>query len=171
MILNKCGKDKAERCKGCFVARYCSKACQKKGWKAHKTECKATRAKYRSAIIVPDSPFLSLVPAKASAVDDSGSPPEGYFVVKVQVLNESNMGDTKLPILIFNRGHTLRGGLEHEEGQEELYDKLKREVLENGFNGCTGFFPAIYQKVWVGAGCVGYRLEINPDQMLPIETW
>ena len=164
-----CGKDKAERCKGCFVARYCSKACQKKGWKAHKTECKATRAKYRSAIIVPDSPFLSFVPAKASAVDDTGSPSEGYFVVKVQVLNESNMGDTKLPILIFNRGHTLMGGLEHEEGQEELYDKLKREVLDNGFNGSTGFFPAIYQKDC--AGGVGYRLEINPDQMLPIETW
>ncbi len=65
--------------------------------------------------------------------------------------------------------HSLRGGLEHEEGQEELYDKLKREVLENGFNGCTGFFPAIYQKDC--AGGVGYRLEINPDQMLPIETW
>ena len=164
-----CGKDKATRCKGCFVAHYCNKACQKKGWKAHKADCKATRAQFRSAILVPDSPFLSFIPAKGSDVGDTGSPPEGYFVVKVQVLNESSLGDTKLPILIFNRGHTLRGGLEREEGQEELYDKLKKEVLENGFNGCTGFFPAIYQKDC--AGSVADRLEINPDQMLPIETW
>ena len=46
---------------------------------------------------------------------------------------------------------------------------MKKEVLENGFNGCNGFFPAIYQKDC--AGSVADRLEINPDQMLPIETW
>ena len=164
-----CGKEKAERCKGCFVARYCSKDCQKKGWKGHKTDCKTTRAKYKSAIIVPDSPFLSFIPAKGSVVDDTGSPPEGSFAVKVQVLNESNMGEIKFPILIYNRGQTLKGALEREDGQEELYDMLKREVRENGFNSCTGFFPAIYQKDC--AESVGYRIEINPEQMLPVETW
>ena len=164
-----CGKEKAERCKGCFVARYCSKDCQRAGWKTHKAECKATRARYRDAIVFLDSPFLSYIPPKNSVVDDPNSPPVGSFVVKVQVLNEGDLGEVKLPILIYNRDRTLAAALEREKGQEELYDKLERQVREHGFKGHNGFFPAIYKKE--SAGSEWCRVEINPDQMLPMEPW
>ena len=168
-ICLECGKSKADRCKGCFVARYCSKACQKKGWTTHKTECKETRAKYRSAVIDSSSPFLRFLPLKDAVVDEPGAPGETFFVAKVLVLQGSNMGNNVLPILVHNKGQTLKGALDREEGQEELYDKLKREVRENGFNSCTGFFPAIYQKD--NAESEGYKPEINPDQLLPVEVW
>ena len=166
-----CGKSNADRCKGCFVARYCSRACQKNGWKVHKTECQETRAKYRSAVLHSDSPFLRFIPLKDVVVDQQDSPRESFFVVKVLVLEESKLklGNNNFPLLVHNRGQTLRGSLEREEGQEELYDKLKKEVTENGFNSCTGFFPAIYQKD--NAEGEGYKLEINPDQLLPVEVW
>ena len=77
--------------------------------------------------------------------------------------------DTLLPILVHNRGQNLIGALFRIEGQEELYDKLKGEVLMNGFNRSSAFFPAIYQKNCTdGRHC---NLEINPDQMLPLEIW
>ena len=143
-----CGKSNADRCKGCFVARYCSRACQKNGWKVHKTECQETRAKYVSAVLHSDSPFLRFIPLKDVVVDQQDFPSESFFVVKVLVLEESKLklGNNNFPLLVHNRGQTLKGALEREEGQEELYDKLKKEVTENLFNSCTGFFPAIYQK-------------------------
>ena len=40
-------------------------------------------------------------------------------------------------------------------------------MVTNGFRGQKGFFPAICKK---DPG-EGYKLEINPDQILPVETW
>ena len=174
-----CGKDKAERCKGCFVAHYCGKVCQKKGWKAHRSECRATRAKYVKATVVSDSPFLNFIPPRGSAVDEPDLSSETSFALKVIVLEEemhefkfavNPLGqDTLLPILVHNRGQNLKGALFRTEGQEEFYDKLKKEVLKKGFNRSSAFFPAIYQKNCTdGRHC---NLEINPDQMLPLEIW
>ena len=172
-----CGKDNAERCKGCFVARYCSKACQKTGWKAHKVDCKETRAKYRKATLEwKESAFLWSNQSKTHhfVIDDPDSPspaiPDGQFAVKVQVYEGlDDRSVTESPLLIYNRNRTLKGTLARERGQEELYDKLENEVRENGFKGYKGFFPAIYKKDPTEKQ--GYRLEINPDQMLPVETW
>ncbi|KAG7446102.1 uncharacterized protein BT62DRAFT_895493 [Guyanagaster necrorhizus] len=35
-----CPNDATQSCSGCFLVRYCSKACQKEHWKSHKQDCK-----------------------------------------------------------------------------------------------------------------------------------
>lgn len=32
-----------QKCSGCFLAQYCSNACQKQDWYRHKTDCKNTK--------------------------------------------------------------------------------------------------------------------------------
>ena len=46
VFCSNCGKmgDDLKGCNGCRCIRYCSAACQKKHWKAHKTECKRIKA-------------------------------------------------------------------------------------------------------------------------------
>ena len=79
------------------------------------------------------------------------------------------LSEGKDDLLVYNKDRTLKGNLSRVEGQEELYDKLEREVKKNGFKGQKGFFPAICKRD--PDESEGYKLEINPDQMLPVETW
>ena len=97
--------------------------------------------------------------------NDPSEFPTGQFVVKVQVPLSEEEGS----LLVYNKDRTLKGALSRVEGQEELYDKLAREVRKNGFNGEKGFFPAICKRD--PGKSEGYKLEINPDQILPVETW
>ena len=166
-----CGADNSARCSGCFVAHYCSAACQKDGWKKHKSECKETRARYKKARLLQGCYALWNNQSKKHrfTVDDHVSEPSeipsGQFVVKVQV----PLSEGKDDLLVYNKDRTLKGNLSRVEGQEELYDKLEREVKKNGFKGQKGFFPAICTRD--PNDREGYKLEINPDQILPVETW
>ena len=79
------------------------------------------------------------------------------------------LSEGKEVLLVYNKDRTLKGTLSRVVGQEELYDKLKSEVKKNGFKGQKGFFPAICTRD--PNEREGYKLEINPDQILPVETW
>ena len=166
-----CGKDNSARCSGCFVAHYCTAVCQKDGWKKHKTECKETRARYKRARLLQGCYALCNNQSNTHrfTVDDHVSDPSeiptGQFVVKVQVPLSEEEGD----LLVYNKDRTLKGNLSRAEGQEELFDQLDMEVRKNGFKGQKGFFPAICKRD--PAESEGYKLEINPEQMLPVETW
>ena len=39
MMCQVCGAGDAKRCAGCGTVGYCSKECQREGWKAHKRDC------------------------------------------------------------------------------------------------------------------------------------
>ena len=52
------------------------------------------------------------------------------------------LSEGKDDLLVYNKDRTLKGNLSRVEGQEELYDKLEREVKKNGFKGQKGFSPS-----------------------------
>ena len=95
--------------------------------------------------------------------------PSSQFVVKVQVMecwgNHPTLGNRVL--MVYNRDRSLQGYLSRVLDQE-LYDKLEEEVKKNGFKGAKGFFPAICT---ADAESGGFNLEINPDNILPLEIW
>ena len=155
------------RCSGCFVAHYCSAHCQKIGWKKHKVECKETRSKYKVARLLKFFDFESNQPkSHRYTVDQPAEVPCGQFVVKVQVMFSRPKG--KYGLLVYNRERSLEGNLLRVH-DPELYDKLEKEVKENGFQGYKGFFPAICTRD--AEEDEGYKLEINPDKLLPLEIW
>ena len=95
--------------------------------------------------------------------------PSSQFVVKVQVMeclgNHPTFGNQVL--MVYNRDRSLQGYLSRVLDQE-LYDKLEEEVKKNGFKGAKGFFPAICTAETESGG---FNLEINPDNILPLEIW
>ena len=157
------------RCSGCKDIHYCCKEHQVKDWKRHKKECKEMRSRYKRATLVRGCYTLlnnqSNTHRFTVGDNDPSEFPTGQFVVKVQVPLSEEEGS----LLVYNKDRTLKGALPRVEGQEELYDKLAREVRKNGFNGEKGFFPAICKRD--PGKSQGYKLEINPDQILPVETW
>ena len=162
-----CGKDKSSRCTGCFLALYCSPACQKNGWTRHKDECKETRAKYRKAKLEKVNFLLKYSSYRPPDPAYSGIIPSGQFAVKVQV-DETRPPGKHVPLMVYNETRNLYGTL-FMEGHEELYDQLSKKIRESGFQGYKGFFSAICKRV--PTEVEGFTLEINPDQMLPVETW
>mmetsp|Transcript_10518 Transcript_10518/g.34744 ORF Transcript_10518/g.34744 Transcript_10518/m.34744 type:complete len:346 (+) Transcript_10518:98-1135(+) len=44
MACDRCGGEAKMRCSGCRIVLYCSRACQKAAWKAHKVECATEQA-------------------------------------------------------------------------------------------------------------------------------
>ena len=144
-----CGKDNSSRCSGCFIAHYCSAACQKVGWQKHKTECKETRARYKRARLVKECyTLLNNQSSKHRYTFDDGEPleiPTGQFVVKVQVplYDLSGASVQRGNLLVYNKDRTLKGSLSRVNGQEELYDKLEMEVSQTGSKEQTAFFLII----------------------------
>ena len=70
------------------------------------------------------------------------------------------------------------GHLGRSSGQEELYDKVRKEVVQRGVEvkgalvgGTTSFFGCYYALYRGPTAEGGQKLEINPDRMQPMETW
>jgi len=167
-----CGAGGGTRCAGCFVAHYCNPACQKKDWKKHRVSCKETRAKYQPAKLKTQAGVnLNYRSQKVKMMSQNQKLSEGLFVVKVQVPVEEAEDSKPLfhdDLLVYNKDRSLMGFLVRVE-QQELYDKLVKLIREHGFQKYKAFFPAIYKKDAAKKGC--FRLEINPEEMLLVETW
>ena len=175
-----CGNTGHTRCAGCFLVHYCNTACQKEDWKKHRLVCKETRAKYKEAKIENSSVFLGLGvfshPKQRIVLSDQKAPPVGHYVMKVHVtlyvmkstgeMVESGLGH---PLTLYNKDRSLQGKLARVAGQEELYDKLDADIRDHGFKRHMAFYPAINVKDPAKEG--SYRLQINPEVMLPVETW
>ena len=55
-----CGSLGSKRCTGCYIAYFCSDACFKETWSAHKSYCKETRAQYKTVrVTVPQACMLN----------------------------------------------------------------------------------------------------------------
>ena len=177
-----CGEEDSRRCVGCFLSYFCSPDCQKKGWRKHKTVCKETRAQYRKVTLVhsPDGVLRNNQSSRhAVTVSSPGvpSPPTGQFVVKIQPALKTMGRDFQydsavglgLPHTVYNKDRSLQGQLARVEGQEQVYDKLDKDIREGGFQHYKAFYHAIYKED--KAEVNGYVLEINPEVMLPVEAW
>jgi len=173
-----CGAGGGTRCAGCFVAHYCNSACQKKDWKTHKVSCKETRAKYQPAKLRTDAGVainLNHRSQQVTTYPKNQKAPEGLYVVKVQVPLQGAgplAGLLSTPkcedMMVYNQNRSLMGFLARVE-QHELYDKLEQDIRHHGFQKNKAFYPVIYRKEHAKEGC--FRLEINPEEMLPVETW
>lgn len=169
-----CGAGGGTRCAGCFLVHYCSPACQKKDWKKHRVSCKETRAKYKPAKLKAQTGVnFNFKSKQVTAISPIQKAADGQFVVKVQVPREEmaavfSSSKKKEDLQVYNMDRTLMGFLAR-EGQQELYDQLERDVRDHGFQRYKAFYPAIFKKDAAMEG--GYRLEINPEDRQPVETW
>ena len=169
-----CGAGGGTRCAGCFLVHYCSPACQKKDWKKHRVSCKETRAKYKPAKLKAQTGVnFNFKSKQVTAISPIQKAADGQFVVKVQVPREEmtavfSSSKKKEGLQVYNMDRTLMGFLAR-EGQQELYDQLERDVRDHGFQRYKAFYPAIFKKDAAMEG--GYRLEINPEDRQPVETW
>ena len=95
------------------------------------------------------------------------------FVVKIGAILE-------IPgaMSVRNEDDGFLGHLDRSPGQEEVYDKVWKEVIEKGVKkegalmGWTTSFFGCYYALYKGPyGEGGHKLEINPDKIQPMEVW
>jgi len=168
-----CGvDDDNKRCTGCYMVWYCGEKCQHGDWANHKEECKVTRKQYRQFVLVDEKTGVRSNITKKTHVKNVGElPSKKHFVVKVQVTFGSGATDSD-PMLIYNKDKSLCGNL-HRQGQEEVFDMLFRSIKgEGGYKGLKGYFYAIHSgEVNKEGKLIGIVMKINPEKILPLETW
>ena len=76
---------------------------------------------------------------------------------------------------VANEDDAVLGKLDRSPGQEELYDKVRKEVIERGLRlevAGTTVYTGCYYTIYKGlCGDGGHKLEINPDRMQPMAIW
>ena len=156
-----CGEKGKHRCTGCYLEMYCSKLCQKKDWKkGHKALCKVDRTQFKEVKLTP--PGLEAL--KMKVVCDKEASTQN-FVVKIA----ATMDIEFMPVVSKDDGYL--GRLYRLPGQEELYDKMRKEVIERGVKW-EGLYAGCYYALYKGPiENGGHNLEINPDKMQPMATW
>ena len=178
-----CGGEWKYRCPGCFLELYCGKACQVKMWKeGYKSKCKETREEFKRVIFTPVTRTKELVERyelaqrlnKLRGNIEKKESSKTKFVVKMMYFPDY----PEKGMVVKNEDETVYGGFER-QGQEEIWDKLMKAVMEKGFKGVKGvkvnckfyeeFFFAIYKGVCKKTGLFG--LEINPVRVQPRELW
>jgi len=126
-----CEKPATSRCSGCRGVRYCSRECQRRDWRIHKTVCASIKrvldlglitggapTEKLSAVIAgagtaPEPPYVVLVENDGSAVGArfvSGPDAITDLLIKVQVAEEMN-------------GRALSGG---------MHDRMKADLHGGG---------------------------------------
>ena len=160
-----CGEKGKHRCTGCYLELYCSKVCQRKDWKkGHKAVCKVVRAQFKEVKL--DHHGLTEIVKKACC---DGEVYKKNFVVKIGVNCKTES------MFVRNEEDGLLGRLERSPGQEEVYDRVREEVVKKGLkmelDGSfiyTGCYYTIYKGL---CGDGGHMLEINLDRMQPMTVW
>jgi hypothetical protein len=178
-----CGGEWKYRCPGCFLELYCGKTCQVKMWKeGHKTKCKETREEFKRVIFTPVPRSKELderhklqtrLKKLAGDVEKKESSKNKFVVKVVYYLDYPEKG-----MIVKNENETVYGGFLR-QGQEEIWDKLMKALMEKGVRGIKGvkvnfkyyaeFFFAIFKGVSKEEGLFG--LEINPVRVQPGEFW
>ena len=157
-----CGEKGKHRCGGCYLELYCSKECQKKDWKkGHKEVCKVVRAQFKEVKLAHYG-----LTGMTKKVGCDREVPKKNFVVKITVNSKTES------MFVENEDDGLLSWLDRSPGQEELYDRVREEVMEKGvkmdYDGAfiySGCYYALYKGL---CGDGGHKLEINPDRMQPM---
>ena len=99
-----------------------------------------------------------------------GEVAEKYLVVKIHVDGPS--------MVACNQDLSIIGLLLRSPGQEEVYDQLRKQVVEKGQEvpvcpGMARCFKAFFYGLYKGRteGDDGHKIEINPEQVLPMDKW
>merc|ERR1712226_1295280 len=94
-------------------------------------------------------------------------PSKNHFVVKVQVPLDK---ESKQELFVYNEDRSVCGSL-YRAGQEDTYDKLRKEIEHSGFKGQKAFYYAIYKTSEIVEKKRVEVVEINVEVMLPVEKW
>ena len=164
-----CGEKGKHRCTGCYLELYCSEACQKQDWrKGHNVNCKVTKAQFKEVNLT----FHGFV-GEEKQFGCGKEASQKNFVVKIGAIMEDPYG-----MSVRNKVDKFLGNLERSPGQEEVFDKVRKEVMEKGVkkegahvDWTTSFFGCYYALYKGPSGKGGHKLEINPDKMQPFELW
>ena len=166
-----CGKEGVKRCTGCYLVHYCGTDCQRTAWSSHSTQCKQSRAQYKTVTLVTKQDEISFnYKSRNVSIGDikKEKPSKNHCVVKVQVpLN------TKLikELFVYNEDRSVCGYLHRDKGQEDTYDKLRHEIENSGFNGQKAFYYGIYKTGEIMGKNRVEVVEINVEVMLSVEKW
>jgi len=159
-----CGRHGSKRCTGCYLVYFCSDTCFKETWATHKSNCKETRAQYKTVKLTTQ--FMMNLNYRSNQVTTSkgaNTPPaKKHFVVKVQV----PQGLNNEPLMVYNEDRSMMGVLK-KASAPQVYDNLVVSIDKRGVKGLKGFFYAIYKK----EDASSVTLEINPEVVLPPEKW
>jgi len=159
-----CGKHGSKRCTGCYLLYFCSDACFKETWAAHKSNCKETRAQYKTVKLTTQ--FMMNLNYRSNQVTTpkaaNAPPTKKHFIVKVQV----PQGLSNEPLMVYNEDRSTMGVLK-KASAPQVYDTLVVSIEKHGIKGLKGFFYAIYKK----DDASSVTLEINPEVVLPPEKW
>ena len=102
-----------------------------------------------------------------------------HFVVKIQgsLAKDEKFKrqklDEKAPLLVRNKAGTLVGNLEKTENPS-IHAELVAVLKEKGWKGIVGFFHAFYLPGPAPRGTMVeniVELNINPQKMLPVDSW
>ena len=163
-----CGEKGKHRCMGCFLELYCNENCQRQDWrKGHKVTCKVVRAQFKGVSLTHHG--LTGISKKLGCGKEAST---NKFVVMLGVMLEGQS------ISVQNENDGFLGNLNRSPGQEEVYDKVREEVVQKGvradgayMNGTTSFFGCYYALYKGPTEEGGHKLDINPDKMQPMELW
>jgi len=155
-----CGKTGSKRCTGCYLVYFCSNTCLKSAWKTHKTQCKETKSHYKTVQLKAHSGCsFSNLTGETFIHKPTDRPAKKHFVVKVQ-------GKEGKDLMMYNEERSMMGHL-CRRGNEVVYDALCRVLEDHGVQGQKAFFYAIFKERNRSA----ITLDINPETMVPAETW
>ena len=95
---------------------------------------------------------------------------KGHCIVQVNFIGVGDQQKIRnRELKVWSQEYTINAFLAREKGQEEVYDKLRKRIKENGFKGRVGFFMAVVRLNIAGEKMI--QIEINPERMLPTESW
>jgi len=162
-----CGSHGTKRCTGCYLVFFCSEACFKKTWPAHKQKCKETRAQYKTVDLTVDlGVSLNFRSKQMTMTLGVNTTSKKHFVVKVQMPGIPNK-----PLMVYNEDRSMHGMLE-KASAPQVYDTLVASIDNHGVKGLKGFFYAINKKENASSPMSMVRtVEINPEVILPPEKW
>ena len=144
-----CGSHGTKRCTGCYIVFFCSEACFKKTWPAHKQKCKETRAQYKSVDLTVNLGVSLNFRSKqmTTSLPGNNSASQKHFIVKVQVPGIPNE-----PLMIYNEDRSMNGMLEKADEPQVLVLGLEEIVVTEteNFRSMTLLWPQFTVKGFRG---------------------
>jgi hypothetical protein len=158
------GQQLPQRCTGCYMAIYCSKACSEAAWPGHKAACREVRAQYRPVLINPPPEEIKNIFVN----NQPNNEPKSHLPVRVTVDEKTGF------ICVINKNKTVCGQLERSTGQEEVYDKLLSDVPKQGVKQgvMEGTYQAFYYALDGGTSEKrDRRLQMYVEKPVAMELW
>ena len=152
-----CLRAGGHRCAGCYGQVYCSRACQGAAWEEHREHCRETRKEFVTIIL--QKGFM-----------DSKLKKGGHCTVQIYEIKQRQVDDNILvgDLMVKSENDTVYGSIARGD-QEKVFDKIRSDIEEKGFQGKYGFYMALMKANHEEEEEL--EVEVNIEKMLPPEVW